>query len=115
MIFVNDIQRVHLLALILVKPLHLNIKDRVRIQPDAFLLQNISGQRLFLLLLDAQDIIHLLLVMSEIINKDPEVSPYMNKLPVAGQKPPAEGDSVGLIVEFFRVKLIKAVQLRLRL
>ena len=53
---------------------YLEIKDGKKpVRPMTF----IFGAKAAPAYVIAQDIIHLLLVMSEIINKDPEVSPYM--------------------------------------
>ena len=43
-IFMNDIKGIHLLALILMQPLTLDIKDGIRIQGDTFHLFHVSRQ-----------------------------------------------------------------------
>ena len=54
-IFVNDIQCVHLLTLILMQTLYLNIEDGIGIQLHAFLLLDIGYQFCLLGLLDVVD------------------------------------------------------------
>ena len=62
-IFVNDIQCIHLLTLILMQTLYLNIEDGIGIQLHAFLLLDIGYQLSLLGLLDIIDSIQYSLIV----------------------------------------------------
>lgn len=62
-IFVNDIQCVHLLTLILMQTLYLNIEDGIGIQLHAFLILDIGYQLGLLGLLDIIDSIQYRLIV----------------------------------------------------
>ena len=123
-ILVNDIQSVHLLPLVLMQPLDLDIKNGFRVDGHAFLFLNAGSKRLFiahlnlpelfqklLVILIFQELLQLLRVLVK--SGSDRFRDQLCQRSVAGQQPSAEGNAVGLIVEFFRINLIKRMQLRI--
>jgi len=51
-IFVNDIQRIHLLTFVLMKTFDLNVKYRILVQNDALCLFQIFRQKMFVFFFD---------------------------------------------------------------
>ena len=62
-IFVDDIQGIHLLALVLMQTLDLDIKDGIRIYGNTFVFLQICSQLLLLLMLDRCDPVKYLAVI----------------------------------------------------
>ena len=121
-VFMNDVQRIHLLALILMKPLGLDIKYGIRVDfhPFFFLYE---GRQFFLIIhLDGFQTIQEFFIIFEFqeflqficILLEAAADPFLNQrgqFPVTGKQPSAEGNAVCLIIELFRINLIKCMQL----
>ena len=120
----DDVQGVHLLALVLVQPLDLDVEDGILLQRHTLPLLEGLAQGPLLLLLDGKQLLQgrcvvlvgqqpfqlggVLLPARADFPRDP-----LAQLRVAVQQPPAEGDAVCLVVELLRVQLGKGLQLGL--
>ena len=122
-IFMNDIQRIHLLPFVLVKPLDLDIKNGIRIKVNTFHLLHISHQFLLLCPLDLGKLIQYRRILFKgkqlfqlirilLVALSDQARNISRQFPVAGQQPSSEGDTVGLVVELLRIKFIKIMELR---
>ena len=106
------------------KPLDLDVKDGLRIQPDPLGLLQIFRQFRLLLALYLQKRgkrLRIILVGQQAFQGHgvPAEVPFhipvqpFYQFPVTVEKPSAEGDAVGLIVEFLRIDIIERFQLRI--
>ena len=122
MILVDQVEQVQLLALVLMQTLGLDVEHCIRVNGDALRAVQPVGQCALVLRLDGgellqnidifrvgQQFFELGGVLAE-AGTD-ELFDLGGQCRVALQQPAAEGDAVGLIVEFFGVELVKAVQL----
>ena len=120
-ILVNDIQGVQLLTFVFVKTLALNIKNRIYINFYSLGGEKISGKLPLILLFNRKKRFQRLFILC-IAKKpgklcrilmpsgtDPAVQVFTETM-VAVHEPAAEGDTVGLVVEFLRIDLIELVQ-----
>ena len=121
-IFIDRVQRIHLLTLILMQTLYLYIKDRVHIQNEVLCLIQILRCFFLVVMTDSADLIeHLLIIMIfhqllQLHSILPESGADQGldigrELRVGGNEPAAEGNTVCLVVKFLRIKLIEILQL----
>ena len=100
--------------------LYLNIKDGIGIQGHAFCFLHISSQILFAIHLNfckAVKHVLIILIIKEFLQfvgiffeaVTDGLCKKSCKFSVTGEKPSSEGDSVSLIIEFLRIKLIESV------
>ena len=121
-ILVDEVEQVQLLTLVLMQALGLDIEHGIRVDGDVLGPLEPIGQCLFVLGLDGgellqgidvfgvgQQLFQLGGVLAE-AGTD-ELFNFGSQGGVALQKPAAEGDAVGLVVELLGVQLIEAVQL----
>ena len=123
-IFVDNIQRIHLLTLILMHSLDLDIKNSVGIQFYPFMLCDISHQLLLLFPLNGGNCIQnsLIITISKqflqftgiLLKSIPNgVGQKLCQFPVTGKQPSAESDAICLVIKFVRINLIKMMKFRL--
>ena len=122
-IFMDDIQRIHLLTFVFMQSLGLNIKNGIRIQRNAFHFLYISRQvffavhfdfgdtvkRLFIVFVFQQFFQFIRILFEAVSNR---IGQEGRQFPVTGKQPSSERDAVRLIVEFFGIQPVKRVQLR---
>ena len=122
-ILVDNIQSVHLLALVLMKTLDLDIKDRFWIDFHTLGFLQVTSQFTLVMSLDAFQFFFNICGASE-FQQAFELSCVM--VPVAAQQliqimrqtwvgmhePAAESNTVGLVIEFFRVDIVEGLELR---
>ncbi len=120
LILPDDIQCVHLLALILVQPLYLYIEDGLRVQLHPGPLLHILAELRLFLPLDSQQLAKRRRVVLErqqlfkLVRVLLPAVPYLPgdkiaQLRVAVHEPAPEGHAVGLIVELLRVYIREAL------
>ena len=122
MILVDQVEQVQLLALVLMQALGLDVEHCIRVNGDTLRAVQPVGQCALVLRLDGGELLQnidifrvgqqffkLGGVLAE--TGTDELFDLGGQCRVALQQPAAEGDAVGLIVEFFGVELVKAVQL----
>ncbi len=121
-IFIDRVQRIHLLTLILMQTLYLYIKDRVHIQNEVLCLIQILSRLFLVVMTDSADLIeHLLIII--IFHQFLQLHCILaesgsnqrldigRELRVGGDEPAAERNTVCLVVKFLRIKLIEILQL----
>ena len=120
----DDIQRIHLLPLVLVQTLDLNIVNGIVIQHDSLRFCKVIFQFGLSAALDIEQTLQ----HGSVIDKRAELLQFHRiflksrsyqgfnqicQLVVAVQQPAAEGDAVCLIVELLRINLVEVVELRI--
>ena len=118
---VHDIQDIHQLSLVLMKPLDLHIKNGSRIDIDAVVFLDVLCQTNLVLVLDVHELLLRLLIVSVELHlrnlrkiRDPLVPdmirhPVREKL-ITVQKEPALRDSIRLVVELLRHHFVEILQ-----
>ena len=118
MIEVQNLQRVHQLALVLVESFHLNVEHRLRIDVDPLILMEESGQLAFFLLLDVQKALQHRRIVREGFERGKFVQiayPVLTarkfrqecgKFGIADPEPSPVSDAVRLVAESFRKHLM---------
>ena len=122
-IFVNDIERIELLAFVLVQTLHLDVKDRIRAYFNILRLFQVSAQRLFIFMLDLEQLFkHCVIIFIFkkllklrgvlLVSLADQAVDILCQERIAVDEPAAECDAVCLVVELLRIDLVEVVQLR---
>ena len=122
-IFINDIQRVQLLAFVLVETLYLDIKDRIRAHFQPLCLAQVSAEIFFILMFDLKQFVENFVVIFVCKKFFELCGVFFPAFPdrlikqccqtrVAVDEPAAECDAVCLIVELLRINLEEVVQFR---
>ena len=122
-VLVDDVQGVHLLALVLVEPLNLHVEDGIGVQLHPLGLSEKAAEALLGALLHRQQAAEHLGVMGvplQLLQPRRVPAPAVadaavdkaRQIRIAGLQPAAEGDAVGLVVEFAGVERIEGPQLR---
>ena len=122
LIFVNGVQRVHLLSLVLVETLDLDVKNRIFIDVHILRLLQVLFQVRLGFLLDFSNAVqnrfvilisHQLFQLGRVLHKirADQTSQIIGEPVVAVNQPSAEGDAVGLVVEFLRINIVEGLQL----
>ena len=118
---INDMQDIEKLSLILVQTLDLYIKNRIRIDFDVVMFQNISGEAFLVGALDRGKLLPLILVIDKRVKflhlrkichplrSDQTAHPCCQALIAVEQETPL-GDTVGLVVELIRLQIIEIAQ-----
>ena len=121
-IFVNGVQRVHLLSLVLVETLDLDVKNRIFIDVHILRLLQVLFQVRLGFLFDFSNAVqnrfvilisHQLFQLSRVLHKirADQTSQIIGEPVVAVNQPSAEGNAVGLVVEFLRINIVEGLQL----
>ena len=122
-ILVDDIKNIHLLTFVLMHTLDLNIKDRLRVHFNTLILSNVTLQLPLVVLLDFfQTVLEFLAVLEVqellqlrsivVIAMTNQLIQIVGQARVGVHEPATEGNTVGLVIEFFWVKVIEGLQLR---
>ena len=121
-IFVDNVQRIELLAFVLVETFYLDIEDRIRADLQSLCLAQVSAEIFFILVLDlkqpVQDLVIIFICKKFLklcgvffVAFADGLVKQRGQTRVAVEQPAAEGDAVCLIVEFLRVDPVEIVQL----
>ena len=122
-IFIDNIQRIQLLTLVLMKSFDLDIKNTVLINLDTSIFQNKILADFLRIRLNCKQLIQNLLVILEskqlfqlicifLVSISDQRRDIFCKRLVTVHQPSAECNAIGLIIEFFRINLIELMQLR---
>ena len=123
-ILMDDVQCVHLLALVLMKALDLNVENTIRIQLHALMFADVLRKSQLVVLLDLADAVKncaVILILQQILQPvrilliriGDGLRKIVGELMVAGKQPSAEGDAVCLVIELLRIDLVELVELRI--
>ncbi len=118
---VHDVHDVEQLSLVLVETLHLDVEDRVRVDFNAVVLENVLGQALLVPVLDLHELLLRLLVVGVGLQllelgkmRDPAVADPLRdplrELGIAVQEEAPLRNAVRLVVELLRHHLVEVLQ-----
>ena len=121
-VLVDEVQQIQLLTLILMQALGLDIEHGIGVHGDVLRMQQPVGKSLLVCLFHGgqlaehglvvgkgQQLFQFSCILAE--TGADALFQHSGQAGVAFQQPAAEGDAVGLVVELFRVQLVKTVQL----
>ena len=123
LVFADQVQGVKLLALVFVEPLDLDVENGVGVDFNPLGFLQVNGQVLLAGILDGQKTVKDLDVFQKpaVVQRFQAVRIFLETVSdqifnvsgqagIAVEQPAAEGNSVGLIIKFLRVQLVKMAQ-----
>ena len=122
-IFVDNVQRIELLAFVLVETFYLDVEDRIRADLQPLCLAQVSTEIFFVLVLDLKQSVQDLIIL--FISKKllklccilfvafaNGLVKQRGQTRIAVEQPATEGNAVCLVVKFLRIDPVEIVQLR---